>query len=72
MQMQDEDVLHRLEPGQLWKLEQGYVYIVETGRRLIHYRMLRQPSQNVGVTRLIGIEALLNYLRTSDAQLIGK
>ena len=72
MQMQDEDVLHRLEAGQLWKLEQGYVYIVETGRRLIHYRMLRQPNQNVGATRLIGIEALLNYLRTSDAQLVGK
>ena len=62
--------LHRLEEGQLWKLEHGYVYIVELGRRLIHYRLLRQPNQKAAITQIIGIEALLNYLLQSEAVLV--
>jgi len=59
-----------LEAGQLWKIEHGYVYIVELGKRLIHYKMLRHPSQRAAVTRMIGIEALLRYLDNSEAILI--
>jgi len=70
MEVEQQETLHRLEAGQLWKLEHGYVYIVELGKRLIHYRMLRQPGQRAAVTRMIGIEALLNYLRQSEAELV--
>jgi hypothetical protein len=70
MQGQEMNRPHPLEPGQLWKVEHGYVYIVELGRRLIHYRMLRQPDQKAAVTRLIGIESLLNYLGQSEAELL--
>jgi hypothetical protein len=69
MQVEEAKDLHGLEAGQLWKLEHGYVYIVELGKRIIHYRMLREPHQRAAVTRLIGIESLLKYFRQSEAQL---
>jgi hypothetical protein len=59
-----------LEAGQLWKVEHGYLYIVEMGKRLIHYKMLRQPKQKAVVTRMIGIEALLKYLTQTEAELV--
>jgi hypothetical protein len=60
----------RLEKGQLWKLENGYLYIVEPGKRLVHYKLLRQPNQKAVVTRLIGMEELLTYLKHNEAQMI--
>ena len=62
---------HTLEPGQLWKLEHGYLYIVEVGKRLVHYKTLRAPSQRAAVIRPIGIGALLKYLRYCEGQLVG-
>jgi hypothetical protein len=63
---------NRLEKGQLWKLENGYVYIVELGKRLIHYKLLRQPNQKAVITRLIGMQELLTYLKHTEAFLIGE
>ena len=71
MQSQEKQRLHELEKGQLWKVEQGYVYIAELGNRLIQYKMLRKPEQTAAITRMIGIEALGNRLRQSDARLVG-
>ena len=70
MQIGETNRLHQLEAGQLWKLEQGYLYIADLGKRLIHYEMLRQPNQKPAVTRLIGIEELLRFLSQSEAQLV--
>ena len=71
MQTGDTERLHHLREGQLWKIEHGYVYIVELGKRLIHYKMLRHPDIRTAVTQMIRIEALLNYLMQSEAQLVG-
>ncbi len=70
MQIADTDLRHDLRPGQLWKVEHGYVYIVELGKRLIHYKMLRHPELRTALTQMIRIEALVNYLRQTDAQLV--
>ncbi|MGH7971223.1 MAG: hypothetical protein ACREIC_21090 [Limisphaerales bacterium] len=70
MQTEQNNGMRMLEAGQLWKVEQGYVYIVELGKRLIHYKMLRNPGQVAALTRLIGIEALLRYLAQSEAELV--
>jgi hypothetical protein len=51
-------------------LEHGYVYIVELGKRLIHYKMLRNPNQRAAVIQLISIEALLRFLTQSEAELV--
>jgi hypothetical protein len=71
MQTEVRNCSRPLEPGQLWRLEHGYVYIVELGKRLIHYKMLRNPNQRAVVTQLIGIEALLRFLNQSEAILVG-
>ena len=60
----------RLEAGQLWKLEHGYIYIVELGKRLILYKMLRQPEQRAALTQMIRIEALLNFFVQNEAELV--
>lgn len=70
MQTELKNSVRTLEAGQLWKVEQGYVYIVELGKRLIQYKMLRTPGQMAALTRLIGIEALLRYLAQSEAELV--
>ena len=71
MQIEENNRPHGLKAGQFWKMEHGYLHIVELGKRLIQYKMLRQPDQRAAVTRMIGIEALLNYLSQSEAQLMG-
>ena len=70
MQLEQRDRSQGLQAGQLWKIEHGYLYIVELGKRLIHYRMLRQPNQKADITRLIGMDALPTYLAMSEAQLV--
>lgn len=69
MQLGESTRLRELEAGQLWKIEYGYIYIVELGKRLIRFKLLRHPNQKA-VTRLIGVEALLNYLRQSEGELV--
>ena len=69
MQTEARNCSRSLEPGQLWRLEHGYVYIVELGKRLIHYKMLRNPNQRAAVTQLISIEALMRFLTQSEAVL---
>ena len=59
-----------LAKGQLWKVDGGYIQIVELGHRLAHYKMMRQPEQRAAMTRMIGIEALAVYLRRSEAALV--
>lgn len=71
METETTNNLRRLAPGQLWKLEHGYLYIVELGKRLIHYRLLRQPNQGAALTQMITLEALLNYLSKNEAELLG-
>ncbi|MGH7969945.1 MAG: hypothetical protein ACREIC_14580 [Limisphaerales bacterium] len=70
MKIDSKEMLRELEPGQLWKIEHGYVHIVQLGDPLVHYRILRQPEQPVAITRMIGLEALLNFLQQSDAELL--
>jgi hypothetical protein len=71
MNAEETTISPRLESGQLWKLEHGYLYIVELGKRLIHYKILRQPDQRAAITRLIRIEALLTFLAQNGAEVVG-
>ena len=60
----------KLEPGQLWKVEQGYLYIVESGERLIRYKMLRNPESRAAITQMIRLEPMLNFLSHTQAELM--
>jgi hypothetical protein len=71
MNAEETKTSHPLESGQLWKLEHGYLHIVELGKRLIHYKLLRQPDQRAAITRLIRVEALLAFLSQNGAEMVG-
>jgi hypothetical protein len=61
---------HRLAKGQIWKLRDGYVYIVEPGKRLVQYKLLRHQAQKGVMTRMVGISQLETYLAEHAAQLV--
>ncbi len=58
-----------LAKGQLWKLDDMHIQIVELGKRLVHYRMLRQLGQ-MRRTQMSGIEAMEEYLKNNRARLV--
>ena len=58
-----------LARGQLWKTENGYIQIVDLGKRLIDYRMMRQLGQSRR-TQTSTIETMEQYLKTNEARLM--
>ena len=61
-----------LEKGQLWKVDDNYLQIVDLGKRLIHYKLMKKPDQKAVITRMIGVEALAVYLRSNEATLVAQ
>ena len=61
--------LPALANGQLWKTDNAYIQIVELGKRLIDYRMMRQLGQ-ARRTQTSTIETMEKYLKTNEAQLV--
>lgn len=61
--------LPALARGQLWKTDNAYIQIVDLGKRLIDYRMMRQLGQSRR-TQTSSIETMENYLRKNEARLI--
>lgn len=59
-----------LAKGQLWKINDAYIQIVEHGKRLIHYKMMKNVGQRGVFTHMSAIGALEDYLRTNQARLI--
>jgi hypothetical protein len=59
-----------LATGQLWQINGAYIYIVELGKRLISYKMMRQPKQRAVRTQMAGIDALEAYLLDKGAKLV--
>ncbi len=66
----EENHRYGLEAGQLWKLEHGYVYIVELGKRAIRYQLLREVNAKSAATHMIPVESLLAFLRHAEARLV--
>jgi len=59
-----------LAKGQVWKTENAYIQIVELGKRLIQYKMMKQQGQKAVKTQMAGIESLESYLKTNAAKLV--
>jgi hypothetical protein len=59
-----------LAKGQLWKTDNTYLQIVELGKKLIHYKLLKDPRQSIVMTRLIRTDALAVYLMATEATLM--
>jgi len=58
-----------LAKGQLWKTQHWHIQIVELGRLLVHYKMLRELNQ-MRRTQLSRVESMEAYLKTNRAELI--
>jgi hypothetical protein len=59
-----------LEVGQIWRLPQGYVEIVQLGKTLAHYRRPRTEGQRGVSVSLAPITAVAAMLRDNDAELV--
>ena len=59
-----------LAKGQIWKIDNAYIQIVELGKTLIQYKMLRQQGQKAVKTHMTGIGTLETYLKTNAARLV--
>jgi hypothetical protein len=66
----DRQHAEELKEGQLWKVEHGYVYIVELGIRFIRYQLRRDSQATAAATQMIGILPLVNFLRYTQASLV--
>ena len=58
-----------LAKGQIWKTGAADIEIVALGKSLIHYRITKQFGQKRVSAQISGIEAMANYLATTEAQL---
>ena len=59
-----------LAKGQLWKINDAYIQIVEHGKRLIHYKMMKTVGQRGVFTHMSAIAALEDYLKANEARLV--
>jgi hypothetical protein len=58
-----------LAKGQLWRTEQCHIRIVEIGKMLVHYKMLRDLRQ-MRRTQMSRIDSMVAYLKTNGARLV--
>lgn len=58
-----------LAKGQLWRTEQGHIQIIDLGKMLVHYKMLKDVRQ-MRRTQMSRIDNMLAYLKTNRAQLV--
>jgi hypothetical protein len=63
-------VLIPLAKGQLWKMDDKHVEIMEVGKTLTHYRLF-QSQKRVPIS-LGGIAAVQAYLKSNGAKLVRK
>ena len=58
-----------LAKGQLWSTAKGHIQIVELGKMLVHYKMLKELHQ-MRKTQMSRIDSMVAYLKTNRAQLV--
>lgn len=58
-----------LAKGQIWKTKDTHVQIVELGKVLVHYKMLKELGQ-MRRTQMSRVESMEDYLRTHKATLV--
>jgi hypothetical protein len=59
-----------LTKGQVGRTDNGYIQIWDIGKRLIDYKMMREPSQKAVKTQATTINTLQVYLKDKAAVLV--
>jgi hypothetical protein len=70
MRFAEQNGRRRLEEEQLWKLENGYLWISAVSKRLVHYKLPKQPQQRAVHRRLAGFKEIEQYLKEHGAILM--
>ena len=60
-----------LAKGQLWRTPECHIQIMDLGKTLVHYKMLRDVRQ-MRRTQMSRIDSMEGYLKTNRAQLVEK
>jgi hypothetical protein len=59
-----------LATGQLWKLNNFYIQIVELGKRMLQYRMLSDLKETGARIKTSGVDVMWGYLKSRQARLV--
>jgi len=70
MKKNDKTSSPMLTEGQLWKTDKAYIQVWHIGKRLIDYKMMREPGQKAVRTQATGIDTLKTYLKDHAAVLM--
>jgi hypothetical protein len=62
--------LEDLSKGQIWKVKETYVQIVDAGKTLIHYTMSPKPRQRGLRVHMATRETVLDFLHSNRANLV--
>lgn len=61
-----------LAKGQVWRTGDAYLQIMDRGKRLISYKVMRERGKRGVRTQMSGIHDVEAYLKANDAELIEK
>ena len=59
-----------LAKGQIWRTGDGYLQIMDRGKRLISYKILKERGKRAVRTQMSGVAAVEQYLKVNRARLI--
>ena len=59
-----------LVKGQIWKVKDTYVQVVDAGKTLIHYTMSPKPRQRGLRVHMATRETVLDFLKSNQAKLM--
>jgi hypothetical protein len=62
--------IRALAPGQIWKTRAAAIEILRLGKKFIHYKVTKVLGQRRVSAQVSCTEALANYLRVNEAQLV--
>lgn len=56
--------------GQVWKMENAYLQIMDRGKRLIEYKMMREQGRRAVRIQMSAIAEVEAYLKENEAELV--
>ena len=59
-----------LAKGQVWKTGDAYLQIMDRGKRLISYKMMKERGQRAVRTQMSGIGDVESFLKANEAELV--
>lgn len=59
-----------LAKGQVWRTAEAYLQIMDRGKRLISYKMMKERGQRAVRTQMSGIAEVESFLKANEAELV--